>query len=239
MLSWLRFFRVVNLPTVPGDVLVGAAIGIVSSSHEDVRSIVAACIASVFLYLFGLADNDIIGASADKGRPIADGEISLRAAKLARGLCLLGALVAGAVICLPPAWWCSALVLTAAIAVYNRTKRSLLMGACRGLNVACGGFAVAPADGFNGFFSILLPLAAVCWTLYVAGVTAYSAGEEADPAKRRRVGFLIGALVYLQILALAALHLFFGGLTSFVAAGAVLMLTLRFMKRLLPKVSAS
>jgi hypothetical protein len=50
---------------------------------------------------------------------------------------------------------------------------------------------------------------------------------------------LIGALIHLQISTLAILHLLFGGLLNFLAAGAVLLLVLRFLKHLLPKVSAS
>ena len=75
--SWLRFFRVVNLPTVPGDVLVGAAAALcwggcgVASAHAVERMALAA-VSSCFFYLFGLADNDIVGAATDSGRPIPD-----------------------------------------------------------------------------------------------------------------------------------------------------------------------
>ena len=68
--SWLKLFRVVNLPTVPGDVLVGAAATLawggcgIASAHA-VERIALAALASVFFYLFGLADNDIVGAAKD------------------------------------------------------------------------------------------------------------------------------------------------------------------------------
>jgi hypothetical protein len=239
MLPWLKFFRVVNLPTVPGDVLVGAAVGAVSAWGTSSRAVVGACVAAIFLYLFGLADNDLVGAPTDTHRPIPDGAISPRAASLARGLCLFGVLIAGALADLPPLWWCAAGALARAIAAYNRLKLPLLMGLCRGLNVAGGGFAVVAADEAHTFFFAQLGLAAVVWTLYIAFVTRYSAGEETDPAKKRRVGVLIGALVYLQLAALIALHAVFGGLTGFLAAGAALLLVLRLLKRALPKVSAS
>lgn len=239
MLPWLRFFRVVNLPTVPGDVLVGAAVGAVSVWGISVRAVVGACVAAVFLYLFGLADNDIVGAPTDTRRPIPDGVISPRAAALARGLCLFGAVAAGALVDLPPLWWCAAGALAGVIVAYNRLKLPLLMGLCRGLNVACGGFAVVAAAEAHTFFFAKLGLAVVVWTLYIAFVTVASAGEETDPAKKRRVGILIGALVYLQLAALIALHVVFGGLTGFLAAGAALLLALRLLKRALPKVSAS
>lgn len=237
--AWLRFFRVVNLPTVPGDVLVGAAIGFASAPEPRAGSVVAASLAAVFLYMFGLADNDLVGARTDRGRPIPDGEISPRAAALARGLCLFAALVTGAVMDLPPLWWCAAAALCACIVVYNRLKSSLLMGLCRGLNVACGAFAVAAMSDCGVLFRATLGLACTVWTAYIGGVTAYSAGEENDPVKKRRVGFLIGSLVYLQILALLALYLVFDGLVNFLLAGAVLLVVLRFFKRLFPRVSAS
>ena len=71
------------------------------------------------------------------------------------------------------------------------------------------------------------------WTVYIAAVTKYSEGEELDAAKRRRVGFLVGAIVYLQI---TALLLFRSGIVVLMA---VLLVVLRLSKRLLPEVSAS
>ena len=226
---WLRFFRAVNLPTVPGDVLVGAA-AVLCGGRADVAPLplTAACAAGVLVYMFGLADNDIVGAATDSGRPIPDGAISMRAARIARGLCLFGAMIAGAVADLPPAWWIAAFALAVAIVVYNRTKWCLAMGLCRGLNVACGGavFCASP--------SLPLSACALFWTLYVAAVTKYSEGEELDPERKRRVGFLVGAIVYLQLIALIAFYV-----RPLLIAGAVLLVVLRLMKRLLPEVSAS
>lgn len=235
---WLRFFRVVNLPTVPGDVLVGAAALLSNGLQKPAGlvAIVAACVASAFLYLFGLADNDIVGAKADKGRPIPDGQISTRAARIARGFCLFGALIVGTLANLSPAWWIAAFALVLAIVVYNRTKWCLLMGLCRGLNVWCGGVAMTLCNfrGIPGEGRFALFCAAVIWALYIAVVTKYSAGEETDPVKKRRVGFLIGALVYLQLIALLIFRV-----DSLLLTGAALLAVLRLMKRLLPGVSAS
>ena len=55
-----------------------------------------------------------------------------------------------------------------------------------------------------------------------------------DAAKKRRVGFLIGAIVYLQLIALIVFPV-----KPFLVAGAVLLIVLRLMKRFLPEVSAS
>ena len=56
MKAWLRFFRVVNLPTVPGDVLAGAAVAAAASGSpaRPALPIVAASLSAVFVYLFGL-----------------------------------------------------------------------------------------------------------------------------------------------------------------------------------------
>ena len=237
--TWLKFFRVVNLPTVPGDVLVGAAA--VMSANGGMPGLgapVAACVAAVFLYMFGLADNDIVGAKTDVGRPIPDGRISLPVARIACGLCLFGALIVGSLANLPPAWWVASFLLATAIVVYNRTKQPLVMGLCRGLNVLCGGLCFAtqyrhmqgvPSEGRVELVCLL-----AVWTVYIAAITKYSEGEEMDAEKKRRVGFLIGAIVYLQLIALLVFPV-----KPFLVAGAVLLIVLRLMKRCLPGVSAS
>jgi len=264
MSAWLRFFRVVNLPTVPGDVLVGAGafvFGVVNARRTvaydaacGLRLALFAAVASVFLYMFGLADNDIVGAKKDGSeRPIPAGEISLGAARLARGLCLFAAMAVGAVADLPPLWWMVAFALTLAIVLYNRTKWSVAMGLCRALNVACGVAALVVSESWRndipvGTMEDLLVSAlfwlpvVILWWLYITIVTAYSTGEETDPAKRRRVGFLIGAIVYLQ---LGALLFFYcksvpcAALRTMLLIGAGLLIVLRLTKRALPKVSAS
>lgn len=255
VLAWLRLFRVVNLPTVPGDVLVGAAcvIALNTSSFERLgdiaaRSIVGAAVASVLIYMYGLADNDIIGAGTDKGRPIPDGLISLPAARLARGLCWFGTLAIGYAVKLPPEWWCVTMVLLVSIALYNRTKTSFHMGLCRALNVLCGAAALSPRvipvdttrwDALlnRGTFAALG--AGAVWLVYIAAVTKYSEGEEADAEKKSRVGFLVGAIVYLQLLALLLLAFFNGMVKPLLVVGALLLIALRVSKRLLPRVSAS
>ena len=251
MKAWLRLFRVVNLPTVPGDVLVGAAALVGSCSSGVCTTAVSsslarvwwAAAASVFLYAFGLADNDIVGAKTDRNRPIPDGEISFAAARIARGLCLFAALAVGAVADLPPAWWVSVLSLSVACVVYNRTKWCLVMGLCRGLNVACGGLAagVHPAVWREPAAAAWTAACALVWTAYVAWVTRCSEGEEADPARRRFVGSLIGAIVYLQLGVLLIAYVVepVSLLRNLLLAGAGLLVALRLAKRALPGVSAS
>ena len=245
MKAWFRFFRVVNLPTVPGDIWVGAVAvwfgaGIICDYGAPLFN---ATIAGVLLYMFGLADNDIVGAKTDKGRPIPDGQISMGAARIARALCVIGAIAVGlapdpvALRPLPWMWWPAAFALVCSIVVYNRTKNWALMGLCRGLNVACGG-AVASCVFLTSGEDAASPVTwlgacAVLWTVYIAAVTKYSEGEEMDAAKKRRVGFLVGAIVYLQIIALLCFQ------SGIVVLVGVLLVMMRLMKRFLPEVSAS
>lgn len=176
---WLQFFRLPNLPTAPGDALAGGAF-FLSADGDGFAQVVAAGVAALGLYMFGLADNDIVGASADGAeRPLARGDISVRAAQAARAACLLGAGIVGMCARLPSAWWWAAAALVGAVLVYNRTKVKWLMGLCRGLSVVCGAFAAwEPTGGGAGKF--VLALIAVGWTLYVAAVTKLSEGEERD-----------------------------------------------------------
>jgi len=241
VLAWLRLFRVVNLLTVPGDVFVGAASVLCWSADATISSrnaqvIAAASLASVFLYMFGLVDNDIVGSKKDRGRPIPDGEISIGAARLVRGLCLFAALIVGATLNLQSDWWIAAFLLALSVVVYNRTKLSLFMGLCRGLNVLSGAVVVGMCGIELAALALVVPLV---WTLYITAVTWYSKGEENDPEKKRRVGLLVGGIVYLQLAALICLTMRNAGAMPLLVAGAVLLVLLRLFKRALPKVSAS
>ncbi len=103
--------------------------------------------------------------------------------------------------------------------------------------MACGG-AVAFCASLTSDEDVASPLiwlgvCVVIWIVYIAAVTKYSEGEEMDEAKKRRVGFLVGAIIYLQIIAML---LFQSGIVVLLAVALVLM---RLMKRFLPEVSAS
>lgn len=233
-MKWLRLFRVVNLPTVPGDVLAGAAAVLYSGGAGEASGMpgaASACAASVFVYMYGLADNDVVGAATDSGRPISDGAISECAGRVAGYVCLALAVLCGAAARLPALWWLLATALAVICTVYNRTKLPALMGLCRGLNVMCGGAAVA---GWAANLDPRLLALAFVWTVYIGCVTKYSEGEEHDEAKKRRVGMLIGGIVYLQLVALLIFPV-----KPFLIAGAVLLVLLRLMRRTLPGVSAS
>ena len=195
---WLQFFRLPNLPTAPGDALAGAAF-FLSADGDGFAQAVAAGVAALALYMFGLADNDIVGVNVDAlDRPLARGDISLRAAQVARALCLVGAGAVGACALLPPAWWAATLALVGSVFAYNRTKVKWLMGLCRGLSVACGAFAVwLPAWGGNGKF--VIALLAIGWMLYIVAVTKLSEGEERDSTGLGGGRYLWGASAFVPL----------------------------------------
>lgn len=239
LLPWLKLFRVVNLPTVPGDVLVGAATatGCAASLSESLPQVWWAVGASVLIYMFGLAHNDILGAKKDRDRPIPDGDISTDAAWVAAVACLVvafgcayaGGLFAGG---WKVGWPSIAITLVATVALYNRMKYWWLMGLCRALNVLLGAAAV-------GGLGLRAASVGVLWWLYISVVTIYSSGEESDPAKRRRVGLLVGGIVYLQLAALIAIVLKDARSMPLLVAGATLLVALRVFKQVFPSVSAS
>lgn len=237
--AWLRFFRVVNLPTVPGDVFAGVAVAcafcprVFDCSFQ--RSIFAT-LASMLLYMYGLSDNDIVGAKTDIGRPIPQGLIALPMARMARTLCLFGIVCVGLAAKLPDSWWYAACALIVTILIYNRTKSAVLMGLCRGLDVVCGGTAVAALWSKEAMCA--LAIAALVWTIYIWAVTKYSEGEETNPARKRRVGKLIGALVWIQLAVVAIFACFFH-VFWLLAAQIIMIAALFVLKRLLPEVSAS
>lgn len=262
MKAWLRLFRVVNLPTVPGDVLVGAAAVLTVGRHSKfsgldyvwcaklLAPVWWAAGASVLLYMFGLVQNDIMGAKTDKDRPIPNGEISMDSAWAAATVCIaaafgcayMGGLFDGdwtGRFCWP---WC-AIALVVAITVYNRSKAWWMMGFCRAMNVLLGAAAVVGSGLKQAECIGLRPMCvAVLWWLYISLVTLYSEGEENDPVKKRRVGLLVGGIVYLQLTALILLALEFpqvAAMRPLLVAGAVLLVLLRLFKKVFPEVSAS
>ena len=239
--SWLRVFRVVNLPTVPGDVLAGVASSSLACNSWSPAVVVRVSVLSVLIYMFGLLDNDLVGSKTDRGRPIADGEISLKTGWIVWGVLFLAVPALVFAVGLPRECGAPAFLLMLTILIYNRTKSVIAMGCCRGLNVGCGFAAsVGVADVIHLDWTLLLPfVVAGIFTLYIAAVTKYSEGEELDPARKRRVGFLIGAHVYLQLATLIVFALLVPSTTPLLVAGAVLLMVLRVMKHTLPGVSAS
>ena len=210
MKAWLQFFRLPNLPTAPGDALVGAGVAslLLELTDRSVVASLAAGVAALFLYMYGLADNDVVGAASDAehapDRPIPSGRISLCAARIARSACLFVALLFGAGFRLPAAWWFVIALLTGAVCLYNRTKNKWLMGLCRGISVLAGASAAVPANA-----DLLRPVVvwtivslAFAWTLYIAMVTRLSEGEESACDGLGASRYLLGCSAFAPLFAL-------------------------------------
>lgn len=201
-IAWLKLFRVTNLPTVPGDALAGAALAMFFVSDcAPVKTAIAASVSLLLLYMFGLADNDIAGAKSDGDRPIPSGEISICMARVASIVCLLGALALAAANSVSFAWYLNFTLLTVLILIYNRTKKPLLMGLCRGLGVVSG--MLAAVKNFPCDFLIVAPLTVVVlgWSFYIAGVTKLSEGEESESVGLGFNRYIWGMPALLPILA--------------------------------------
>jgi UbiA prenyltransferase family len=185
---WFRLFRLPNLLTVPGDPLAGfllATAGIVE--RTQLMALFSAMAASLFLYLFGLAVNDIVDVEVDRterpDRPLPAGEITIPQARMAAIAAALSglnvALFAGRSALIVAA------LLAAMILLYNAKLKNipvfgaLAMGGCRGLSLLLGVVAVQPNWLMQGPTSLAVPalIAAVGVTLYVAAFTALARVE--------------------------------------------------------------
>ena len=217
---WLRFFRVPNLPTVPGDALAGAAF-MMPTGDATLPQAFAAAVGVLFMYMFGLADNDLADMRTDAvnapDRPIPLGEISYASAMAAMCACLLAAWFLPTWIVrqaspdapLPMSWTVAMTALFGCIYAYNRLKWPWLMGACRGMSVMCGGLAAWVPD-VQPYARSLLPesvwlFVALCmlamgWAAYIESVTKLSEGEERPSEGLGNRRFLLGLSAFLPLL---------------------------------------
>lgn len=198
MKAWLQFFRLPNLPTAPGDALAGGAFAGAFAMAFDPVVVLAASGAELFLYMFGLADNDIAGIADDSrfapDRPLPSGGISMRAAHVARICCLLLAVALGLFMRLPLAWWIAAGALVVCVFAYNRMKSSWLMGLCRATAFVSGACAVALP-------TVPVFAAASGWMLYIAAVTLLSKGEERDSEGLGNRRYIVGLAAFVPLAA--------------------------------------
>lgn len=151
---------------------------------------VGVALAAAFLYMGGLALNDLFDVEFDSRRHpervLPTGRVRPSQALAVGATCLVSGVAAASLVRLESG--ISALVLAAVILAYDGgLKRvplvgNLSMGACRGLSVILG---AAAADGFT------LPTAALgaagVHTVYIAAVTGLSRLEEAGTVSRRVV----------------------------------------------------
>lgn len=165
--AWIRFLRLPNMLTVPGDVLAGAVL-----AGRDVREVGATLLGVSLAYLFGMALNDFWDVPLDRierpERPLPSGEISKRQAGVACGVLGLGALAVQANSAM--------LLLLGLIVAYTVLKERIpllgrvLMGLCRGAALWLG--AGAPWE-----LSIPLGIAIVLWVAFISLVTHIASFE--------------------------------------------------------------
>lgn len=144
--AWLQLFRVPNLFTVPGDPIAGFLIA--TGGHLDAR-VVFAILASLFLYMAGLAMNDLADFKEDQRdrpkRPLPGGAIPRGMAWLVTG----NLVIFGLGMCFkagPPVVLMGLGVLLGVV-LYNFLTKcipvigALNMGVCRGLSLLIGAAA--------------------------------------------------------------------------------------------------
>lgn len=185
---WLRLFRLPNLLTAPGDPLAGFLLATAGRVEQpQLIPLFSAMGASLFLYVFGLAVNDIIDVEVDRAerpdRPLPAGEITVPQARMAA----IAAALSGLNIALFPGKpsLIIAALLAATILLYNAKLKNipvvgaLAMGACRGLSLLIGVAAAKPEWFMQWPTPAILPagIAAVGLTLYVAAFTSLARHE--------------------------------------------------------------
>lgn len=188
MLPWLKFLRLPNVLTVPGDVLAGAALAGIPLSQTPLPA-AAVCMA----YLFGMTFNDLADLNEDRlhrpERPLPSGQIPLPQAK---GLCIF---LAGAALALLPTP--GMVLLLACVSAYTLLKKhsplagGLLMASCRGLSLLLGaGFLRGLSPLFLKGLSPQILIAALMWFGFIFLVTRLAEREHL-PESPTRLPWLI------------------------------------------------
>jgi 4-hydroxybenzoate polyprenyltransferase len=195
---WFRLFRLPNLLTVPGDPLAGFLLATAGQVEQtQLILLFSAMGASFFLYLFGLAVNDIVDVEVDRverpERPLPAGEITLPQARMAA----IAAALSGLNVALfsGKSALIIAALLAATILLYNAKLKSipvfgaLAMGICRGLSLLLGVAAAKPEWFMQWPPPVILPavIATIGLMFYVATFTALARHET---EQEKPMGFL-------------------------------------------------
>ncbi len=198
--AWLRLLRPPNLPTVPGDPLVGYVLG-AGAAGAARADWVWAVGSALLLYAAGLVLNDVADLAADRRerpkRPLPSGTVTRRAALLV-GLSLGGAGV-GLAGFAGQAAFVAALVLLGLVLAYDflLPRGSLAglvtMGACRATSVVLG---LAASGGLRQG-SPLPWLAAGGTGAYIVGVSWIAVRENQPQDLRWRRWLPLGVWVVL------------------------------------------
>ena len=188
------FFQLVRFPavfTVLADCAMGFLFSCRNLGEKEWIAFALICIASVCLYWFGMALNDIVDTERDSFhpvrcmRPIPSGQISISGAKRIALILLLIGTIIGCVL----AWYFSAKLTAAALAglissiiLYDYAVKSLwfaplIMGLCRAFNILFAMSVFYNPATVNGS-ALAWILTAYC--VYITGVTWFSRYENAD-----------------------------------------------------------
>ena len=188
------FFRLVRFPavfTVLADCAMGFLFTCRNPGEKEWIVFALICAASVCLYWFGMAFNDIVDAERDSlhpvrcMRPIPSGQISAAGANRIAYILLLTGIILGSVL----AWRFSAKLTAAALAglissiiLYDYAFKSrwfapLIMGLCRAFNIL---FAMSVFYNPETVSGTALVLVLTAYGVYIAGVTWFSRYENAD-----------------------------------------------------------
>ena len=181
--------RLPNLPSVPGDPLLGYLLAMSASGGAvGWPSALMVVLASLSLYACGLLLNDVADLREDQvarpTRPLPSGRVSPAAATIVA--CMLGGAGVGGAASVSFVCGAVALLLVAAVLIYTFFARRwpavalCVMGGCRGLSVllgaAVGGWAVLGAP--------LVMVAALTITAYTVALAAVALGE----TQQQRIG---------------------------------------------------
>lgn len=181
---WLRLVRLPNLLTLPGDPLAGFLL--VATFTEQPLAwlrLLAACGATVCLYIFGLILNDLMDIETDRverpERPLPAGEITLPQARMAAVAMVLSALNLGLAANRYTLY--AATLVAFLIMLYNAFTKKLRvvgvvnMGLCRGGSLLLGAVAAGATQPVKELWPALLGGGAL--TLYVIGFSALAKRE--------------------------------------------------------------
>lgn len=196
--AWGQLLRVPMLPTALADPLAGWW---VTGQQLAPVPLGLVLVSSLFLYSAGMVWNDWFDYPLDcrqrPERPLPSGRVARGAAAgVAASLMLLGVAAAWGA-----GWWSGmiALGLVGLIFLYNAHAKQhgvwgpVVMGSCRALNFAFGWPTWVMSAAW-------MPLVLGG---YVAGVTAYAAGEVEQPQRRSRVRWALRGIVAVDALLVA------------------------------------
>jgi 4-hydroxybenzoate polyprenyltransferase len=202
-LGLLTLLRPPNVFTAFADSLAGllvlVGLGLTVPHHAWLIVVASGC-----LYLAGIVFNDVFDREVDARerptRPIPGGLVPLRTAVLLGAAFMAGGLAIA--LSVGPAPGMLAVVLAGCILLYDAGAKStklgpLVMGACRGLNMALG---LSTGLGLGAPWPAVAIGGPVVLALYVAGLTHLARDEVGgNTARRARTG-----LIFLGILAIGA-----------------------------------